>query len=171
MQDFAQFHQNLLGIDPDKTPANFRLSPIHQRLYDEAQKGRHGGLLPHQGSLENWDHFLATFIVAYSQTNQGQVFFAVSASTHKWAINQVNAVARHIFATRKKTPKPTLVRLYQGLQALSMGSNVLRIAEPPRWVVYGFHEKDVLPPWMRGKLAVAATKPKPDVVSDEKRAV
>lgn len=169
MQDFAKFHQNLLGIDPEKTPVNFRLNPIHQRLYDEAQKGKRGGLLPHQASLENWDHFLATFIIAYSQTEHGDVFFAVSPPIHKWAVNQVNVVARHIFSTRKKSPRPTLVRLYQGFQLLAMGSNVLKIVEPVRWVAYGFHEKDILPPWMRGKLAIPF-KAKADTAGDEARA-
>ncbi len=170
MQDLAQFHQNLLGIDPDKTPSEYRLGSVHERLYEEAQKGRHGGLLPYQASLENWDHFLATFVIAYAQTSQGDVFFAVSPPIHKWAAKQVQGVARHIFSARKKTPRATLMQLYNGFQLLGMGSNVLKIAEPPRWVAYGFHEKDVLPPWMRGKLAIPARPKAEPVTSDDARA-
>ena len=169
MQNLAQFHQNLLGIDPDKTPETYRLGTLHQRLYEEAQKGRHGALLPYQSPLENWDQFLATFVVAYSQTGNGDVFFAVSPPIHKWVAKQVQEVARHIFASRKKTPRATLMHLYKGFQALGIGSNVLKIAEPPRWVAYGFHEKDVLPPWMRGKLA-APLRNLRLVTNDEARA-
>lgn len=171
MQDYTRFHQNLLGIDPEKTPLNFRLSPVHQRIYSEAEKGKHGSLFAHQAaSLEDWDHFLATFIIAYAQTKDGQVFFAVSASAQKWALQQVNVVARRIFASRKGSPKPMLHRLYQSFQLLSIGSNILQITEPPRWVAYGFHDKDVLPPWMRGKLAIPVSKNRLDLKSDETRA-
>lgn len=168
MRELAQFHQNLLGMDLDKTPVRFRISPIQRRLYDEIAKGKHGGFLPSQASLENWDQFLATFVAAYAQTTDGMVLFVVSAPAQKWVLEQVKTVARRIFASRTGKGRSTIQRLFQCFQHLSVGSNVLQVSEPPRWVAYGFNDKDVLPPWMRGKLAIA--KSKSDPVGDETRA-
>jgi hypothetical protein len=157
MIDYLVFHQNLLGIDPDKTPRAFRVTPAQQRLYAAAEPPRHGFLLPSSKSLESWEHFLATFVLAYAQTQRGVVVFAVSAATQRWAGEQVKKIAHHIFGSRAKMPRKSIEELYGYFQNIVIGSNVLQVNEPARWVAYGFNEKDLLPPWMRGRLLSAGT--------------
>lgn len=152
MIDLVAFHQNLLGITPEKTPTAFRLTKAQERLY-KASNGstKHGYLLCSGKGLQSWEHFLATFILAYGQTPEGTVAFAVSAPTQKWANEQVKTIARHIFSSRSRG-KSSIGELFSKFQRLAMGSNVLQLAEPKRWVAYGFTETDVLPPWMRNRL-------------------
>src|SRR5262245_7675179 len=102
--DYAAFHQNLLGIDPQKTPAEFRMPPAQDKLYRSAKTAasKHGFLLTSSKSLESWEHFVATFSLAYAQTPTGHVAFAVSAATQKWANDQVRLIARRIFQARAR---------------------------------------------------------------------
>lgn len=157
MLDYALFHQNLLGIHAEKTPTEFRVTPAQERLYRAAQREtpKRGFLLAPNKPLESWEHFVATFILAYAQTETGPVVFAVSAVTLKWANDQVRRVARHIFQARAKSSRESVEQLYSCFQRLAIGSNVLQLTEPERWVAYGFHDKDLLPPWMRGRLLSA----------------
>lgn len=154
--DYDAFHQNLLGKDPDRTPAEFCITPAQERLYRAAQKEspKRGFLLRSDKPLQSWEHFVATFILAYAQTPSGHVAFAVSAATQKWANDQVKTIARRIFQARARAhaSKESIRQLYSYFHRLSMGSNILQLAEPDRWVAYGFHEHDLLPPWMRGRL-------------------
>ena len=64
----------------------------------------------------------------------------------------VRKIARRIFNSRVGAAKSSLKELYRNYQRLVMGSSVLQIAEPSRWVAYGFTDADVLPPWMRNRL-------------------
>lgn len=155
--DYVVFHQKLLGLDPEKTPAEFRVTPAQERLYRAAEKDipRHGFLLPSGKSLESWEHFVATFVLAYAQTEAGPVAFAVSAATQKWTGEQVRKIARRIFHARAKSSRESVVQLYSYFQQLVIGSAVLQHPEPERWVAYGFHDHDLLPPWMRGRLLSA----------------
>lgn len=154
--DYVAFHQNLLGIDPEKTPAEYRLTALQVKLYRSAQMAtpKHGFMLRSGKSLESWEHFLATFILAYAQTPTGRVVFAVSPVTNKWAGHQIRSIARHIFQARARlrASKESVQQLYDFFNRLSMASGVLQMAEPDRWVAYGFHDQDLLPPWMRGHL-------------------
>lgn len=154
MLDLAVFHQNLLGIDPEKTPPEFRITQSQKRLYTAGQRSsKHGFLFDSNQGLESWEHFLATFILAYGQTPTGVVAFAVrSGPTQKWVNEQIKKTARHIFGSRAKSKRKGIDELYANFQRLAMGSNILQLAEPERWVAYGFNEKDILPPWMRGRL-------------------
>lgn len=154
MIDFVAFHKNLLGIDPQKTPKEFRLTDAQERLYAEShESARHGYLLTASKELKSWEHLVATFILAYGQTQEGSVTFAVSAPTHSWANAQIKKIAHHIFALRASLPKTSLQPLFVGFQRMAMGSNILQLMSPPdRWVAYGFSETDVLPPWMRNRL-------------------
>jgi hypothetical protein len=157
MMDYAVFHQNLLGRDPKKTPSEFQITPTQERLY-KAAKGeapRHGFLLASNKPLESWERFVATFILAYAQTEKGPVAFAVSAATQRWANDQVKKVARRIFQARAASSREAVHQLYSYFQRLAIGSNVLQLTEPDRWVAYGFHDHDLLPPWMRGRLLSA----------------
>ena len=152
---YSDFHRNLLGIDPQKTPAAFWVTPLQEKLYMASEEDRKRGyLLDSSATLQSWEHFLATFVVAYSQARDGRVVFAVSAATHAWTNEQLKKVARRIFSTRAGADRASIQVLYNGFARLSIGSNVLRVDEPPRWVAYGFHDNDVLPPWMRGRLLV-----------------
>jgi hypothetical protein len=155
--DYAAFHQNLLGILPEKTPREFRITPAQERLYTASKEStKHGYLLVSSwDSRESWEHFLATFILAYAQTPTGEVAFAVSGSTQKWAGEQLKKIARHIFSTRAKASRASIQELYGYFQRLMMGSNILQLDEPTRWVAYGFNDADILPPWMRGHLLSA----------------
>lgn len=153
MIDLAVFHKNLLGFNPQLTPPEFRLTDTHERLYSASRESaRCGYLLKSNGSRESWEHFLATFILAYGQTPRGNVAFAVSPATHRWADEQLARIVRRIFKTRAGASKASLEELFRNFQRLTMGSSVLQISEPARWVAYGFTDTDVLPPWMRNRL-------------------
>lgn len=154
MIDYLVFHQNLLGIDPAKTPPAFRVTPAQERLY-AASEPRHGFLLSSAKSLERWDLFLATFVLAYAQTPRGLVTFAVSAPTQRWADEQIKKIAHRIFGARAKMPRASVQELFDYFQKIATGSKILQVNEPARWVAYGFHERDILPPWMRGRLLSA----------------
>ena len=153
MIDLSVFHQSLLGLNPEKTPPEFLLTKTHERLYAASRESdRCGYLLHSSGSRESWEHLLGTFILAYGQTPQGNVIFAVSPPTQRWADDQLKKIVRRIFRSRAGAAKSSLRDLYRNFQKLIMGSNVLQISEPPRWVAYGFTDTDVLPPWMRNRL-------------------
>jgi hypothetical protein len=156
MIDLAVFHKNLLGLNPEITPAEFLLTSTHERLYKASRESaRHGYLLRSSGSRESWEHFLGTFVLAFGQTPSGDVTFAVSPPAQRWANEQIRKIARRIFNTRAGASKASLKELYGNYQRLAIGSNVLQISEPPRWVAYGFTDTDVLPPWMRNRLLPA----------------
>jgi hypothetical protein len=156
MIDLAIFHQNLLGLNPAKTPPEFLLTKTHERLYTaNRESARCGYLLHSRGSRESWEHLLGTFVLAYGQTPNGNVTFAVSPPAQRWVDEQLRIIARRIFKSRAGAAKASLEALYKSYQRLTIGSNVLQIAEPPRWVAYGFNDTDVLPPWMRNRLLSA----------------
>jgi len=156
MIDLAVFHKNLLGLNPEITPPEFLLTSNHERLYKASREsGRHGYLLRSSGSRESWEHFLGTFVLAFGRTPEGYVTFAVSPLAQQWANEQIRKIARRIFNTRAGAAKASLQELYRNYQRLAMGSNILQISEPPRWVAYGFTDADVLPPWMRNRLLSA----------------
>jgi len=152
--DYAVFHRKLLGLEPEKTPAEFQVTPIQERLYSAMGKAtpRNGFLLESTESLERHDLFVATFVIAYAQTSSGTVVFAVSKASLRWANEQIRQIARRIFHTRAKASRDVLRQLYLSFERLSIGSNILQLPEPDRWVAYGFHDQDLLPPWMRGRL-------------------
>lgn len=153
MIDLAVFHQNLLGLNPELTPPEFRLTKTHERLYTaNRESARCGYLLQSTGNRESWEHLLGTFILAYGQTPDGAVTFAVSPPTQRWADEQLKRIARRIFRSRASASKASLEQLYKLFQRLTMGSSVLQISEPKRWVAYGFTDADILPPWMRNRL-------------------
>lgn len=153
MIDLAVFHQNLLGLNPEMTPPEFLLTKTHERLYKaNRESARCGYLLQSAGSRESWEHLLGTFILAYGQTPQGNVTFAVSPSVQKWTGEQLKRIARRMFSSRASAPKASIDGLFRNFQRLIMGSSVLQITEPPRLVAYGFNDADVLPPWMRNRL-------------------
>jgi hypothetical protein len=158
MIDLPVFHKNLLGFNPDMTPPEFLLTKTHERLYvANRESARCGYLLPSSGSRESWEHLLGTFILAYGQTPEGNVTFAVSPPAQRWADEQLRKIARRIFRSRAGAAKSSLEGLYKNFQRLNMGSSVLQIPEPPRWVAYGFTDTDVLPPWMRNRLVSVGT--------------
>jgi hypothetical protein len=157
MIDLAVFHRNLLGLDPKRTPVEFRLTKTHERLYAASRESaRHGFLLPSNRNLESWEHFLGTFVLAYGQTPIGSVTFAVSAPVRRWANEQLKKVAHHIFSSRAKASRASIDDLFSKFQRLEIGSSVLQMAEPERWVAYGFTDEDILTPWMRNRLLIAA---------------
>lgn len=153
MIDLAAFHQNLLGLNPEMTPREFLLTKTHERLYvANRDSARCGYLLQANAKRESWEHLLGTFVLAYGQTQQGQVTFAVSPPTQRWVDEQLRKIVRRIFRSRAGASKASLQGLYRNFQRIAMGSNVLQIPEPRRWVAYGFTDTDVLPPWMRNRL-------------------
>lgn len=151
------FHQKLLGKDLEKTPEGFRLTERHKALYKAFEKGKRGYVLPQKVTTrEDFESFLATFVVAVYQTTlptPEHVTVAVAKLVDQWALAQIKLIARHIFSLRKGASKADIEVLRSALHRISLGSSVLQIPEePPRWVAYGYTAQDVLPPWMRGRL-------------------
>lgn len=149
-----KFHQKLLGTDP---PPEYRLTETHMALYEAFGRGKRGYVLSSLESRECPDKFLATLVVAIYQTtipSESEVYIAVSNPIQRWAVQQIRDTARHIFSCRKTAARQDIELLRSAIQRLQLGSKVIKIQEePPRWVAYGFHNKDLLPPWMRGRLA------------------
>lgn len=151
--DLEIFHEKLLGTTPS---LQYRLTSRHKALYLAYEKGKHGYALPESNSREDPELFLATFVLAVHQTTfpeASRVVIAVARPVERWALEQIKTIARHIFSIRKGKSPEGIQMLKDAVHRLDLGSRVLQIdKEPPKWVAYGFHNQECLPPWMRGKL-------------------
>jgi len=152
MQRLDIFHQKLF-----KHSSSFPVTPKHRSLYEAfEQQEKRGYVLSDGGSREDAEKFLATFVLALHQTrfpNQNKVILAISSPVQGWATQQISSMVQHIFRTRKKASKETIQVIKESILQLHIGSNILQLEEEPeKWVAYGFHNKDLLPPWMRGRL-------------------
>ncbi len=144
----ASFHVNLFGLGR-KTPEEFQLSDVHRALYDayDAEK-KHGFS---SASLLH-DRFIATIVLGLALTNAIRpVYVAIPKPHFKWALDQVENIARQVMRTRKKD-KNAVVIMRAAFQQLRMTSEILRESEPERWVMFGFKHDDVLPDWAHGRL-------------------
>lgn len=149
-----KFHENLLGTGPNHS--QYMLSDVHRKLYTSFASGRRGYLLSPNVPRENFDKFLATFVLALYQTTiptPDNVSMVVARAVERWSIDQLKMIVRHVFSIRKNQTRASVKPLEEALNRLHLGSRVLHIPEgPPRWVSYGYHSNDILPPWMRCNL-------------------
>lgn len=148
--DVHAFHRHLLGIDANRTPEEFRLHDIHAALYNAyTNDGIHG----YSNSAQNETLFTATLVLALCLTEIiHPVYLAVPKPHIKWVVHeQVERVGRHIFRCRKKEKEGALV-LRQAFKQIRVTHEILRMEEPPRWVMFGFKSDDIIPEWAKGKL-------------------
>ncbi len=154
--DLETFHQKLLGITPERTPKNFKLTAVQKALYEGSKEGRRGYRLKPSGTRQDPERFLATLVLAFHMTTfpeQGKVIFVVTRATEKWAIDQIKGTARYIYKSRKRASEASINAIDGALRRIDIGSRALQIEkEPERWVSYGYTDKDIQPPWMRGRL-------------------
>lgn len=142
------FHKALFGHGT-KVPEDFQLSDVHRALYDAYDAdGKHGFS---SASLLS-DRFLATIVLALALTDGIRpVYVAIPKRHFKWALDQVENIARQVMRIRKKnTPAVNIMRAAFG--QLRMTSDILREPEPDRWVMFGFTSGDIVPPWAEGRL-------------------
>lgn len=143
------FHVKLFGIGR-KTPEEFQLSDVHRALYDayDAEDRKHGFS---SASLHH-DRFLATIVLALALTEAIRpVYVAIPKPHIKWALDQVENIARQVMRTRKKD-KNAVVIMRAAFQQLRLTSEILREPEPARWVMFGFRNEDIMPEWAHGRL-------------------
>lgn len=142
------FHMKLFG-NGRKTPEEFQLSDVHRALYDAYDaEDKHGFS---SASLLQ-DRFLATIVLALALTEVIRpVYVAIPKPHFKWALDQVENVARQVMRTRKKD-KDAVVIMRAAFQQLRMTSEILREPEPERWVMFGFKNGDIIPDWAHGRL-------------------
>ena len=154
--DVVAFHKNLLGIDQETTPETFRLTQLQQEFYEAATKGSIRGFsaTPAQPHV-HVERFLATFVLAMTLTEGTQkVLLAVPEPHHEWVKEQSAMVFSRIFGQRKNHPIKSILALREAtiLALGSMTARILPMAEPERWVAFGFQSGDVLPEWVQGRL-------------------
>ncbi len=147
--DVQRFHLNLLGHHQGRTPAQFWLNETHKALYTAYPDDLHG----FSGSVLDEERFLATLVLALAITEIiYPVYFAVPKPHVRWVVNQIEQIGRYIFRTRKGN-KDGVLALRQAFQQLRVTYQILELAEPPeRWVMFGFTNEDILPPWAKGHL-------------------
>lgn len=154
--DAVAFHKRLLGINQEATPEPFRLTQLQRDFYEVTVKERIRGFSatpapPHI----HVERFLATFVLAMVLTEgKHKVIMAVPEPHHEWVTQQSAMVFRRIFGQRKNHPIKSILALREAtIQALgSMTSRILSMAEPERWVAFGFQSGDTLPEWIQGRL-------------------
>lgn len=155
------FHRTLFG-NGSKAPEGFQLSDVHKALYDAFDaEGKHGfssaSLLP--------DRFLATIVLALALTDGIRpVYVAIPKRHFKWALDQVENIARQVMRIRKKD-KGGINIMRAAFGQLRMTSDILKEPEPDRWVMFGFANGDIVPPWAEGRL-LELEEPRPAEVRE-----
>jgi hypothetical protein len=144
--DLVSFHRGWLGIDPERTPKEFLVSPRQTYLYGAFPKAR-----GFSSAERDPDLFLGVLILALAQIapNSGQPVFLFTPKVHDaWVTEQLRTVARYMIRTRKDTPggvalvKDVLGRVYLNNRPFQTP------VEPARWVAFGLQKKDALPSWI-----------------------
>lgn len=152
--DVEAFHKNLLGIDQEATPEPFRLTQLQQEFYEAAMKGSIRGFsaTPAQPHI-HVERFLATFVLAMILTDGTQkVLMAVPEPHHEWVKEQSAVVLSRIFGQRKNHHIKSILALREATIQINMTARILPMAEPERWVAFGFQDGDTLPEWVQGRL-------------------
>ena len=143
------FHAKLLG-NTSQTPEQFRITSLHQALYDgyDRQDKRGFSVDPDFGESQ----FLATAVLALALSEGVKpVYIAIPGSQCKWVIDQVEELARHVIRIRK-TDKAAIQVMRTAFQQLRITAELWNEAEPSRWVSFGFRPSDPVPDWAQGKL-------------------
>jgi hypothetical protein len=148
--NLAKFHVKLFGHDPSETPEAYLITVSQLALYTgHTDLGFRG----FSNNERDEELFLATFVLALNQTQGTERTVLVVAQPHvRWAIKQVETIARYAFRRRQGDPKEEVRVLRDAFYQLNLTSKVLRIDEPERWVIFGFNEADPLPIWAKDKL-------------------
>jgi len=147
--DIANFHCNLLGLDPKLTPESYRLTARQRMLYTNFERGARGYA---SGDLNEGD-FLGAFVVAIYQTNGSSgvrpVTLVVPTYRQKWVLVQVKNVARHVFRSRRGKRAEAL-HLREAFQSLVLSDAVP--FEPKHWATFGYEQSEHLPQWLQDGL-------------------
>ena len=147
--DVQRFHLKLLGVNQGRTPEEFWLHDAYKALYSAHDNGLHG-----YSTAQLYESlFTATLVLALALTESiHPVYFAVPKKHVKWVVEQVERVGRYIFRCRKGD-KEGVVVLRQAFQQIRVTHKILELGEEPeRWVMLGFTNEDVLPPWAKSRL-------------------
>jgi len=144
--DLVSFHRGWLGIDPERTPKEFLVSPQQICLYGAFPKARGFSSAEYDPNL-----FLGVLILALAQMapKSGHPVFLFTPKVHaEWVTEQMKTVARYMIRTRKNTPggvdlvKDVLSRIYLNTRPFQTP------VEPARWAAFGLQKKDALPSWI-----------------------
>jgi hypothetical protein len=106
------------------------------------------------------EKFEAVFLLALTQTlpmgsdHVHKAMLFISAPAEKWAVEQMNRIARVIFTRLREPPNVKAANLLKAsFNHLMTGKHVLQMAEEPdRWAAFGFHAGDPLPEWLQKSL-------------------
>jgi len=148
-------------MDPTFVHQTFLGSPVtedHAKLYGNFPKYR--GFSSDAPTPED---FAAAFVVALMQVLWAQdgllkeSFILVPAHKIAWANDQLSTVTRQMFARWKgrgtvEERKRIVGKLSRAFGHLMVGSRVLQMGEPARWVAVGFRVEDPVPDWMKAAL-------------------
>jgi len=155
--DVDLFHRKLLGKDQSRTDTRFRLTSVHRQLYtafaNSGVRGYSGQFDPERSA----SRFLATLVLALFQTqlpgetDPHHVTILLPKPALSWYRRQVEEIARFIFSQRKGQTEAVQV-ITLAFHHLRRTHHLLQIAEPDRWVIFGFESTDPLPTWVQGHL-------------------
>ncbi len=142
-----QYHVLLLGQEPE---------PTHLSLYEGFPDSR-----GFSDRALNVERFEAVLLLGLAQTfkepgqdKPNKTYLFVPATREAWAIKQLEAVARKVFARcKEKKASQLAVHLGELFQHLMLGSRAIMLpSAPERWAAFGFHRADPIPDWMRDML-------------------
>lgn len=151
--NLVSFHRGWLGIDPERTPKEFQVSPQQAHLYGAFPKAR--GFFypdgPRISEAHDRELLLGTLILALAQIrpNSGHPVFLVIPKVHtEWVTDQMKGVVRYILRTRKGTPggNDLVADLFNRIYLCT--NPFLMAAEPARWTAFGIQKSDILPSWL-----------------------
>jgi len=136
-------HKTLLGGEPE---------PSQVRLYQSFPSFR--GM---SSAALDAVVFDAALIMAIVQTYPRKerptpypVIFFLRGDVQKWALLQLEATSRKMFAKLKEEKAVKLAQhLGEFLKSIKVGSPSLQMKDPPdRWVSFGFKNDDPVPAWL-----------------------
>ena len=145
--DVAAFHAKLLGIDQDRTPEAFRLSPDALSLYQSDKRGFRGPLY----DLTTVATIVLALSLTHSEDGPQAVVMAVPMPAADHTMHWLNLTARHIFRQRRGEVESVKV-LRAAWKQLVKPRLPIGMVEPPRWVAFGYDAEIPAPAWVEGRL-------------------
>jgi hypothetical protein len=158
--DFVSLHTKLFSTKSkgEPVPSEFNITPRILKLYKGFQSGARG----FSNRELDPELFLATFVAAIRQVclpsetrpdvpKFSRVVFAVARPANPWALERIEHLVRHIFRQRRGDAAGVHY-IRETFHRLVMGSRILQLPKPERWVAFGYSNDDPLPEWVQGSL-------------------
>lgn len=140
-----------------------KLCRVHESLFEEAPNETHLTLYRafpkshgYKGHDQDLSRLQASLVLGIAQTYPSggdsfqRVLFVYPSFMDEWVTDQIANTVKGIVVNlvqQDRIPAAKVVK--NALDKLLLGSRVLQIEEPPRWVAFGFDQDDLVPEWLK----------------------